>query len=110
MKNYFKTLTKKELLLLSILILLALPFVIQAQNPPDMIVGILGRLIGIFWNVFYGLVIIIFIIAGIMYLTARGDPSKIQSANKTLIWAIVGVAVGLLANFATAIVKSLLGT
>ena len=49
------------------------------------------------------------VFAGFKYLTARGEPSKIQEANKALIWALVGVAVGLLANSASGIVNWLLG-
>ena len=51
----------------------------------------------ILWPIFTGFVVIIFLWAGILYLTARGEPGKIQTANKAVIWGIVGVAVGILA-------------
>ncbi|PIT92690.1 MAG: hypothetical protein COU08_00820 [Candidatus Harrisonbacteria bacterium CG10_big_fil_rev_8_21_14_0_10_42_17] len=37
------------------------------------------------------------LIAAFKYLTSGGDPEKIKSANGTLIWALVAVAVAILA-------------
>ena len=86
--------------------LLILPFIALAQVPPDQVVGnILTRIKNILFIIFDGIVIIMFVFAGIKYLTAKGDPGKINDANKALIWAMVGVAVGILANFASGIVN-----
>jgi hypothetical protein len=56
-----------------------------------------------------GLVIIMFIWAGITFLTAQGDPSKIGTAKKIVIWAIIGIVVAFVAFSATGIVKDILG-
>ncbi len=77
-----------------LLVLLSLPVIAQAIN----IVDIMGRIQKVLNDIYYGLVIMMTVIVGILYLTARGDPSRVTAANKALIWTIVGVAVGLLAN------------
>ena len=57
--------------------------------------------------VFSGLVIIMFIWVGILFLSAQGDPAKISTARKALIWVIVGIAVVLLANTIFGYVKKI---
>ena len=85
-------------------VLLAFPVLVYAQAPID-VGAILGRIEGILWTVFGGLTIIMIVVAGIFYLTAKGDPGKVDRANKALIWAAVGVTVGILAYSAEAIIS-----
>jgi len=62
--------------------------------------------------IFTGLIIlaIIFVlIAAFRYLTAGGDPEKVKAASKTLIYAAVAVAVGILAQAIPIIVGNFLG-
>jgi len=95
---------KKELIsLLVISYLLIFPMAAMAQGID---VGeIFNRFTNfILWPIFIGLVVIMITWAGILYLTARGEPGKIQTANKVLIWGVVGVAVGILAYSAYKIV------
>lgn len=94
---------KKIVPIFSLIVLLALPMIVNAQ--PAFIGNILTHTIDILFTIFDGLVIIMVAYAGILYVIARGDPSKVTTANKALIWACVGVAVGLLANFASGIVN-----
>ena len=70
--------------------------------------GILCRITNILKIIFYGLVIIMFIIVGFLYLTAQGEPNKIQRANRALLWAIVGVVVGILSYSANVLVYNLI--
>jgi uncharacterized membrane protein YidH (DUF202 family) len=52
---------------------------------------------------------VIFIIwAAYKYLTASGDPERVKSAHKTLIWGIVGLAVAIIAYGMPSIVSSLI--
>jgi len=44
--------------------------------------------------------------AGFLYLTARGDPSKIASASRGLLYTIIGIVVSIAAFSIKAIVKS----
>lgn len=49
------------------------------------------------------------LMAGWTYLNAKGDTDQIAKAKDSLIWAAVGIAVGLLAFAVPAIVQNFLG-
>ncbi len=51
----------------------------------------------IVWPIFVGAVVIMFVWAGFLFVTANGDPTKISTARKAVLWAVVGVVVGLVA-------------
>ncbi|KKP77644.1 MAG: hypothetical protein UR73_C0015G0007 [candidate division WS6 bacterium GW2011_GWF1_35_23] len=58
--------------------------------------GILDRIFAIIFPL-AGLICVVFIIiAGYMWMSAAGDPSKIKTAQGTLTWAIIGLVVVLL--------------
>ncbi|MBI2622953.1 MAG: hypothetical protein HYW65_00035 [Candidatus Liptonbacteria bacterium] len=62
--------------------------------------------------IFYVLIIlaVVFVImAAIKYVTASGDPEKIEKANHQIIYAAVAVVVGLLARGFPAIIGSIFG-
>jgi len=56
-----------------------------------------------------GLAAIVLIIGGIQFITAQGSSEKVSSARQWLIWALVGVAVGVAAKGLVAVVRSILG-
>lgn len=62
------------------------------------------------WQVFALLAVIMFIIAGIMFLTAQGDPDKVGKARSAFMWGVAGVIVGIIAYSILAITGALLGT
>src|SRR3989344_3977501 len=97
MKQY-----KKIISLLTLLALLALPAVGLADLPADEepklvkldISAILGKIFTfIIWPVVIAFVIIMFIMAGFMFLTANGEPGKLSLARSSLAWGVVGVIV-----------------
>lgn len=49
------------------------------------------------WVVFTVIVVIMFIVAGVLFFTAQGEPQKLQQAKTAVIWGVVGVAVGIFA-------------
>ncbi|MBI4132766.1 MAG: TrbC/VirB2 family protein [Candidatus Sungbacteria bacterium] len=49
------------------------------------------------------------LIAAFLYMTGGGNPEKITTAHRVLIWALVGIAIVLLSNGALAIIKNVLG-
>lgn len=53
--------------------------------------------------------IIVVLAAGAMYMTAGGNPERLKRANKTLLWAVIGIAIVLLAKSAELIMRDLLG-
>ena len=99
-----------SLFILSILLVLILPVIAQAQwFGPEWVCNIFKRIQALVWTAFTALVIIMFVFAGFKYLIAKGDPTKISEANKTIIWSVVGVAVGLMAYSIFNIVAWILG-
>ena len=57
-----------------------------------------------------GVVAVVFIIKGaFQYLTAQGDPGKVQTATRSIVYAVVGLVIVLLAAAITAFVMSSVG-
>ncbi|MFH1968074.1 MAG: hypothetical protein ABIJ84_01660 [bacterium] len=50
----------------------------------------------IVWVVFTVIAVISFVVAGILFLTAQGDPGKITTARQAVIWGVGGVVVAIL--------------
>ena len=60
------------------------------------------------WVVFGGIAVIMFVVAGILFLTAGGAPEKVATARSALIWGVAGVVVGIMAYSIIAIVSSMI--
>lgn len=59
---------------------------------------------------FSGLVALVIIIySGITYITSHGDPQKVESAKKTMTWAIVGLVIVFLSFFIVRLISQLTG-
>ncbi|HVO28550.1 MAG TPA: hypothetical protein VMT81_01025 [Candidatus Paceibacterota bacterium] len=66
----------------------------------------------VFSWMFYGLIVlaVVFVVVGAYkYLTSSGEAEKVKSANNTLMYAAIAVAVALLAKAIPSIVASFLG-
>ncbi len=106
----------KKLITLSIVsILLVLPIFTLAINPIDQpqrgtfdIATAIDNIFGFIWPIFIAFAVLMFIFAGFLFLTAQGDPTKISSAKKALIWGIIGVAVGILSSSIPFIINGIL--
>ena len=66
---------------------------------------IMGSIESVIWYVFGTIVIICFVMAGILFLTANGQPEKLSQARSAFIWGIAGVIVGVIAYSIIAIVS-----
>ncbi len=91
-----------------------MPLVINAQvggmaNTSYSLGSISRSIANALWLVFTVIVVICFIVAGVTFLTAQGDPGKIQTARSAFIWGIAGVVVGIVAYGAITLVLSILG-
>jgi hypothetical protein len=65
----------------------------QEDNLPTVIVNILNAIIGV-----SGLVAVVFIIVGgVQYMTSTGDASKTKRAKDTILYAVIGLIVCVLA-------------
>ena len=51
---------------------------------------------------------IMVLIAGAIYMTGGGNPEKIKTAHKILLWAVIGIAIVLLAKSVELIVRQIL--
>lgn len=54
---------------------------------------LIGRVIQIVLGVSGSLALLMFVYGGLIWLTASGEPGKIDKGRKTLIWATIGIAV-----------------
>lgn len=63
----------------------------------------------IVWPAFFGLVTVMVIYAGILFVTSSGDPAKITKARQAVAWAAVGAFVGVASYIAVGFMRFLLG-
>jgi drug/metabolite transporter (DMT)-like permease len=49
------------------------------------------------WQLFAVIALVMFVIAGIMFMTAQGDAEKIKTARSFIIYGVVGIIVAVLA-------------
>ncbi|HBL39149.1 TPA: hypothetical protein DDZ10_00545 [Candidatus Uhrbacteria bacterium] len=107
-----------KLLLASLILFGALvavfPQAVLAQNPPtpseaaasalataeldnplktDDIRVIIGRIIKAILGISGGLALLMFIWGGLIWMTSQGEKAKIEKGQKTLAWAVIGLAI-----------------
>jgi hypothetical protein len=68
-----------------------------------------GTVLGLIKWAFWVLAIIMVIYAAFIYLTAGGDLDKVKKASHMLLYAVVAMAVALLATILPGFVKSIVG-
>ncbi len=108
---------KKKLAIVALLTVLlihpAAVLAVEFGSPPAQqalnISVILNRILFILWPVFVGFSIITFIVAGFLFLKAQGDPAEIKTAQKAVLWGVVGLIVGILSFSIPLIIRALLG-
>ncbi|OGZ64038.1 MAG: hypothetical protein A3A98_03785 [Candidatus Staskawiczbacteria bacterium RIFCSPLOWO2_01_FULL_40_39] len=93
----------KKIAIASLTVLMVLPLMSMAElrlpssNPDFSVWTIVTAVLNLIWPIFIGFAIIMFIVAGFEFLTAQGEISKVVKARQAVIWASVGVVVGVLA-------------
>ncbi len=70
---------------------------------------LIDTLLNFIWPLFMGFAVVMFLISGFQFLTAQGDPGKVDAARQSVLWGVVGVAMGVLAFSLPFIVKTTLG-
>jgi hypothetical protein len=84
---------------------LLLPAAASAQTLVSMAQAIAGQVVGVAtW-----IVVIFWVVTGILFLTAQGDPGKLNAAKTALFASIAGTILIILANGAIAFVKNSFG-
>ncbi|MCX6724285.1 MAG: hypothetical protein NT155_03910 [Candidatus Staskawiczbacteria bacterium] len=97
---------KKTLFLILLAAVLVLPFSASAQ------VTIQGMVSAAVQTTFYiasGVIVILWIITGLLFLTAQGAPEKLKSAKTSLIAAVAGTVLVIVAGSAISLVGSAFG-
>jgi small-conductance mechanosensitive channel len=113
MKNFLKT----NIVLLTILIFILVPIFISSAaglNIPNPL-GETSDISVLASNIIKFLIIlaipitsILVVYAGYLYITSAGNEEKVKTAQKALIWALVGFAVVLVASSVPAIIQEFL--
>ena len=60
--------------------------------------GLLDKIIDFLFTIGIPLAVVMILWAALQFLTAAGNPQRIQSAKNTLIWTLVGFAILILAK------------
>ncbi len=122
MKFIFKNLPKTKIALLAILVFSLLLISISSaatsfaaelniKNPfgeTSDIYTLIKKIIDFLFGIAVLLTPIIIIYAGFLYITSAGNADKIKTAQKVIIWALVGFAIVLIANSIPTIIKEFL--
>ncbi|MEK7562086.1 MAG: hypothetical protein AAB509_00190 [Patescibacteria group bacterium] len=98
-----KYINQKLLLAIPLLAILLFPISTSAQITITGMVDNVGRVIG---QVAVAIVIIFWIITGILFLSAQGDPTKLATAKKALFAAIGGTVISIVAASAVGIITT----
>ena len=84
-----------------------------ALIPPPGIIGSFGgifdAIFSLLWPIFAAYGIIMFLVAGFQFLSAKGEPSEVLKARQSVIYGSTGVALGILAFSIPFIIKFALG-
>lgn len=111
MKKYLRNLFALGLLSLLMLPALALAQVAVPVPGGGFNIGtLMSGIAGLAWQFFAGLAVIMFVFAGVMFLTSAGDPGKIKTARDAFLWGVVGIIVAILAFSITTIIKEAIGS
>lgn len=104
---------KKIALTLVSLSALVLPVLALAQvggTPPTIATDLttIGQKIAdAIWIVFTIIAVIMFVVAGILFVTSQGNPEKVAQARQALIWGVAGVVVAILAFVIITVIKNI---
>jgi len=71
---------------------------------------IINNIATFMWVIFGIVALIAFISAGILFLTAGGQPEKIAAARQSFIWGVAGVVVAVIAYSIVTIIRSFVTT
>ncbi len=94
---------------------IAVPFIALAQTglPPTYsasdAIAILPRIVSYVWGFFLAVVVLCIIIAGYLFVTGGGSPETVTKARTWLMYALVGLAIGVAARGIIALVYMVLG-
>lgn len=102
----------KRISFLILSISLILPSITLAQfTQPIMgvtLASLISTILTVFWIIATVFAVVCFVLSGIMFLTAMGDPAKIKIARNSVIFGAIGIVVAILAFSVVNIIDSIL--
>ena len=115
LKNFLKT----KIVLFTILVFCLIPVSIIFAGTQDLNIhnplGDISTISDLLFNVIGFLIVlsipismILVVYAGFLYITSAGNEDKIKMAQKTLVWALVGFAIVLIARGVPAVIQEIL--
>ena len=117
MKSIFKNLSKTSIALLIILIFSLIPVSIilanglNIENPlgeTSDVSTLLSNIVNFLIWLAFPIAAILIVYAGFLYITSAGNEEKVKTAQKALIWALVGFGVVLIASSVPTIIQEFL--
>ncbi|MFH1161724.1 MAG: pilin [Candidatus Jorgensenbacteria bacterium] len=69
-----------------------------SASPIDAVVALLVKLGGWFWGIILALAVVFIVYAAFLFLTSGGDEEKVKEAKNYIIYAVVALAVAILAT------------
>lgn len=112
---YMKKYKKESAVIALGIFLLAFPFFVfgdvSIPNPLgyDTFGEVINAIVVFIRNVALAIAPIIFIIAGLMYFFAGGNPEQAKKATDLIKWAVIGLVIILIANGVTAVITNIMG-
>ncbi|MDO8486455.1 MAG: hypothetical protein Q7S77_02055 [Candidatus Staskawiczbacteria bacterium] len=97
---------KNKLILISLLGILVLPNIVFAQTIQVLITNVVNNVV---WPIAIGIIVVLWIVTGVLFLTALGDSSKLTAAKNSLLASIAGTIIIVIANSVIAIIRNALG-
>lgn len=97
---------KKILTLILLAGALVLPVSAGAQTIGQMVRNVVNNVV---WPFAVGLVVILWIVTGLLFLLAQGDPGKLTNAKGALVAALIGTVIVVISSIAMTVVCNALG-
>ena len=92
----------KKILFLILPVIVLLPTLASAQTVQDLVDGAVQTML----YIASGVVVILWLVTGLLFLTAQGAPEKLKSARTALFAAVAGTIIVIVASSAITFVKS----
>ncbi len=81
-----------------------------SASPIEAVVTLLVKLGGWFWGIILALAVVFIVYAAFLFLTSGGDEEKVKKAKDYIIYAVVALAVAILATGIVYLTQVFLGT
>lgn len=102
----------KIILVISLLLIPITSFAdVVLENPlkDNTVEGVIQRVGGFLFWIGISVAVIVILIAGINFITSEGEPEKVNKAQRMILYAVIGIAIMILANGIISLVRNTLG-